>query len=59
MMRSRASSRRSSIQGSTENLDLLELEFDETPENDAHAGGGLTDISHHKVHCSLFCIQDL
>ncbi|KAK6110174.1 Glycosyltransferase 20 family protein [Brugia pahangi] len=48
MMRSRASSRRSSIQGSIENLDLSELEFDEPVENDAHAGGGLTDISHHK-----------
>ncbi|EFO25169.2 trehalose 6-phosphate synthase 1 [Loa loa] len=48
MMRSRASSRRSSIQGSIENLDLSELEFDEPAENDAHAGGGLTDISHHK-----------
>uniref|UniRef100_A0A8R1TV91 alpha,alpha-trehalose-phosphate synthase (UDP-forming) n=2 Tax=Onchocerca TaxID=6281 RepID=A0A8R1TV91_ONCVO len=48
MMRSRASSRRSSIQGSIENLNLSELEFDEAAENDAHAGGGLTDISHHK-----------
>ncbi|VDK71872.1 unnamed protein product [Litomosoides sigmodontis] len=47
MMRSRANSRRSSIQGSIENLDLAEFEFDEN-ENDAHAGGGLTDISHHK-----------
>lgn len=55
MMRSRANSRRSSIQGSIENLDLVELEFDEPIESDAHAGGGLTDISHHKVLCLHIC----
>ncbi|VDM97430.1 unnamed protein product [Thelazia callipaeda] len=48
MIRSRGSSRRSSIQGSFENLDISELETDDSTETDSHTGVGLIDIYHRK-----------
>ncbi|VDK29326.1 unnamed protein product, partial [Gongylonema pulchrum] len=50
MVRSRANSRKSSLQGSIENLDISELELDEPiADSDSLAGaGGLTEVSHHR-----------